>query len=302
MSIIEKAMNKLEGARLHRRSTATESPTIVEHPAFTEVPYKTASLVHGPPSTDAQTYEERTHHLHVARLKADGLIASHELSSQVADEFGQIKRPLLANAFGKGASHVERGNLVVVTSSVPGEGKTFTSINLALSVALERDHTVLLIDADMAKRDVSRLYGLEKAPGLTDILLGDRLDLSEVTCRTDGPDLSIVPTGRRHPHAAELLASNEMERLVAKLADTHPDLVVIFDSPPMLATSEPQVLAGLVGQIVLVVEAQRTPQDVVKAAIATLAPSKAINLVLNKGQYDAYRSSSSGSYYEQGGE
>jgi receptor protein-tyrosine kinase len=230
--------------------------------------------------------------------------ASEQLTPQIAEEFRRIKRPLLANAFGKGALQVDRGNLIMITSSVPGEGKSRTSLNLTYSLALEADHTVLLIDADVAKAQVSRMYGLEREHGLTNIL-SQRLNPEDLIWATDNPGVSVLPVGSRHSQSTELLSSNEMEQLIARLAEQDPSRLVIIDSPPVLATNEPQVLVRMVGQIVLVVEAGRTPQHVVKEAVAALDPAKAIGLVLNKSQYSVggdYYGHYYGGYYGYGGE
>ena len=125
----------------------------------------------------------------------------------MVEEFRRIKRPLLANAFGKGASLIENGNLIMVTSALPGEGKSSISLNLALNVALERNRTVLLVDPDAAKRRLSTLYGLQRAPSLVDILLDDRRALAQAIYRTDLENLSVIPCGNQHAHATELLAA-----------------------------------------------------------------------------------------------
>ena len=144
----------------------------------------------------------------------------------------------------------------------------------------------------MTKHAISRFYGLENSAGLTDILLNDHLNLNDLLIPSDFPSLNILAAGHGHVHAMELLASNKMETVVAELTDGYPNQVIIMDCPPILATNEPQVLVHLVGQIVVVVEAGKTPQHVVQDAIAALDTSKAINLVLNKsrhsGGYDGY--------------
>ena len=239
----------------------------------------------------------------IARLHVDEVVAGENLTPQIAEEFRRIKRPLLANAYGKGALQVDRGNLIMVTSSVPGEGKSRTSLNLAYSIALEPDHTVLLIDTDAAKAEISRLYGLEKESGLTNIL-SQHLDAETLIWGTDSARVNVLPVGGGHAHSTELLNSSEMEQLVGRLAEQDPNRVIIFDAPPLLATNEPQVLARLVGQIVVIVEAGRTPQHVVREAIAALDPTKAIGLVLNKSQYSVggdYYGHYYGGYYGYGG-
>lgn len=308
MSIIEKAMQKLNGGRPQpRRRTTTPATKIVDHPASQRVagqPNEAAQMPRPPISSQLTSANKSTSAHRITRLHVEDAVASEQLTPQIAEEFRRIKRPLLANAFGKGALQVDRGNLILVTSSVPGEGKSRTSLNLAGSIALEPDHTVLLIDADVAKAQISRMYRLEKELGLTNIL-SERLNPEELIWRMESSSVSILPVGSRHVHTTELLNSEQMEQLVSRLAEEDPNRVIIIDAPPLLATNEPQVLVRLVGQIVLVVEAGRTPQHVVKEAIAALDPAKAIGLVLNKSQYSIggdYYGHYYGGYYGYSGE
>ncbi|MDX1251057.1 MAG: tyrosine-protein kinase family protein [Gammaproteobacteria bacterium] len=234
--------------------------------------------------------------LDLLRLRAAGMITSDTARTQIAEEFRMIKRPLLKNAFGQGAVLVKDGNLIMVTSAFPSEGKTFNAINLAMSIATELDNTVLLIDADVARPSVTSYLGIESGPGLVDYLLGDYPDLSQLMIKTDIPKLTLLPAGRRHHHSTELLASENMRTLMAELSQRYPDRVVIFDSPPLLATTEASVLAGLVGQIVVVVESEKTTQDALKEALSLLDANKSINLILNKSR-QSFGSDYYGSYY-----
>jgi protein-tyrosine kinase len=230
-------------------------------------------------------------------LRRNGVIAPDEMASRVSDQFRRIKRPLLANVTGKGGYSAEHGNLIMVTSSVAGEGKTYTAINLALNVARELDYTVLLVDADVIKRRTSELLGIADRPGLVDLLHNDRLQVCDTLLRTDVSHLVVLPAGQCHVYATELLSSHEMRRLVNELSARYSDRIVIFDSPPLLATAEAQVLAEAVGQIVLVVEACRTPPSAVEEAVATLDKSKPIGLVLNKSR-QALAADYYGNYYK----
>ena len=149
---------------------------------------------------------------------------------------------------------------------------------------MEMDRTVLLVDADAHRSDVSVLLGLGERPGLTEHLLGEEPDLSRLLVRTNVDKLTVLPSGRRIEHVSELYASNEMSLLVAELAGRYHDRVVIFDSPPLLATSESGVLADLAGQVLLIVEAVRTPQRAIKEAIARLDGCEHVGIVLNKSR------------------
>lgn len=223
--------------------------------------------------------------LDLARLERMGFLTPESGRGQLTEEIRHIKRPLLLNAFQKGVSHGDASNLIMVTSARPGEGKTFTSVNLAMSIAKERGKTVLLVDADVAKPNISRTLGLPlKLPGLVDYLMDDSLVLSEVMLKTNVPNLRVLTSGRSHIHSTELLASEAMRLLVEELSQRYSDRVVVFDSPPLLATTEAAVLAGLVGQIVMVVEAEKTTKQEVNEALGMLDQSKMIGLVLNKAR------------------
>jgi len=217
----------------------------------------------------------------VERLRELGMLAPDAAHGQLAEEFRIIKRPILTNAFGQGAQQIQNANLVLVTSSLPGEGKTFTAVNLALSIAAERDKTVLLVDADVVKPTTSKLMGVNDRAGLIDILEG-RVTVADALLRTDIPKLTVLPAGRQHPHATELLASEGMNRLAQEMSRRYPDRVIVFDSPPLLATTQASVLAAHVGQVLLVVEAEATPQYIVKEAVDMLAGCQTVGCVLNK--------------------
>ncbi len=215
-------------------------------------------------------------------IEKNMLVPGSALGPDFQDDYRRIKRPLLANACGKNRSMVNRGNLILVTSSIPGEGKTYTSVNLALSIAQEKDITVLLVDCDVAKQGVSRKLGIEKASGLVDVLENDDLDLGDVMLQTDIPNLRLVSAGKHNAYFTELLASQRMASLVDEIVTRYGDRVIIFDGPPLLPTPETQVLAGLVGQVVFVIEAGKTPQSLVEDALEMIPEDQATGLVMNK--------------------
>ena len=229
------------------------------------------------------------------RLREKGmLVPGSSLGPEIRGEYRRIKRPILSNAFGKSASLVDGGNLILVTSSVPGEGKSYTAMNLALAIAQERDHTVLLVDADVTKQGVSRMLGVEKRrPDLTDLLTSDDLSVGKALLRTDVPGLVLLPAGKPHEYITEMVASQRMARLVNELASRYSDRVIIFDGPPLLSTPEAPILASLVGQVTFVIEAGKTPHAIVDDALGMLPKDKAIGLVLNKSESVSNR----GGYY-----
>jgi exopolysaccharide/PEP-CTERM locus tyrosine autokinase len=220
--------------------------------------------------------------LDLARMQAMGLVTAAGGRTPLVEDFRIIKRPLLKRAFAATAPGTRPGNLIMITSSLPGEGKTFCAINLAMSIAMELDHTVLLIDADVARPSVLSTLGLPAERGLMDVLLDDKLDVADVMLRTNVDTLSILPAGTSNPRATELLASQTMNTLVEEIANRYPDRIVIFDSPPLLLTSEAHVLASHMGQIVVVVEAEETTQHAVQEALAQLEGMDNVNLIYNK--------------------
>lgn len=222
--------------------------------------------------------------LDLVRMRDAGMVTAASGRTSLLEDFRVIKRPLLKRAFNEASAPGRPNNLIMVTSSLPGEGKTYCAINLAMSIAMELDHTVLLVDADVARPSVLRTLGLPAQRGLMDILLDDKLDLADVMLRTNVDTLSILPAGTSTPRATELLASSTMSNLVNEIAHRYPDRVIIFDSPPLLLTSESRVLAGHMGQIVMVVEAQTTTQHAVKESLRQLEGCSNVNLIYNKAR------------------
>jgi protein-tyrosine kinase len=220
--------------------------------------------------------------INLARLHQMGMVTQDGGRTSAAEDFRIIKRPLLRNAQDAVAQGRKNGNLIVVTSALPGEGKTYCALNLAMSIAMEKDHTVLLVDADVARPSVLRVLGLPAAPGLMDILLDDAKGLPDVIMRTNIASLSLLPAGRNNKHATELLASQAMSALLTDIASRYPERIVIFDSPPLLLTSEANVLAAQMGQVVLVVESESTTQRDVREALRRLENCPRVDLVCNK--------------------
>jgi protein-tyrosine kinase len=215
------------------------------------------------------------------RLRALGLITPDDERTPLAESFRRIKRQILAKV-AKPKPGAPPANLVLVTSALAGEGKTFCATNLAISMALERDRTVLLVDADVAKPSVPRALGLPAEGGLMEVLLDRHVDLGDMLWKTDIGGLTVLPAGTAHQHATELLASDTMRGLLRDMAERNPDRIVVFDSPPLLAASEAGALASQVGQIVVVVEAGKTSEAVLKRALGRIDTSRVTGLLLNK--------------------
>lgn len=234
----------------------------------------------------------------VARLKKAGLLTPGAARSRTKEEFRVIKRSVLRHAFQPNGDGAKASNLVMVSSAKPGEGKTFTAINLAISIALERDYTVLLIDADFTKPAILKTLGIEATKGLVDVLEDPGIDLADVLIRTSIDKLTVLPAGHSHSLGTELLASQRMKDIVHEIARRYRDRLVIFDSPPILSTSEPCALAMHVGQIVFVVEAEKTPRSAVQEALDLIGPGPRIGLVLNRCQPQLGHAQF-GSYYKR---
>jgi protein-tyrosine kinase len=298
VSIIEQAAERLE--RL--KQAGIDVPTVTPRPTGQEPGDAIASVPEGEPhKADPPKKQSRRVSIDIERLRAAGIITPDAPNSKIAGEFRVIKRPLIANAQGKGVPAVRRGNLIMVTSSLASEGKTFVAVNLALSIAMELDTTALLVDGDVLAPAVTGTLGLEKSKGLIDLLTTPTLDVGDVLLKTDIDRLSILPAGTAHDRASELLASDGMARLIEELAERYADRIVLFDSPPLLATTESRALASHMGQIVFVVEADRTVRSTVADALSKVESCPVVMTVLNKaveselGSYYDY-------YYRSGGD
>lgn len=224
--------------------------------------------------------------LDLVRLEEAGYVLAANSSSRIAEEFRIIKRPVLTNIQSAG-NGMTRANMVMVTSSVAGEGKTFTAINLALSIAMEMEKRVLLVDADVARPSIPHRLGLSPGKGLLDLLSDPSVQLAECLLRTNIDKFTVLPAGTPHARSTELLASEAMSRLVADLTHRYPDRVVIFDTPPLLASSESRVLATYLGQVLFVVEADRTAQATINEALSTIESCPVVMTVLNKARRTA---------------
>lgn len=235
--------------------------------------------------------------LDLLRMQRAGLLVPGQPRSQLEEEFRIIKRPLLENIRREGPMRPHRANLIMVTSAVPGEGKTQTALNLAISIAMELDHTVLLIEADVLKPSLMSRVGLQASHGLLDLLEVQQTELSDVLLKTNIPKLTLLPAGTASSRSTELLASESMDQLLSELASKYNDRVIIFDAPPLLSTTESRVLASHVGQVVVVTEANITPVELLKQAYATLEQHPVVLGMLNK--YRGPKGASAYGYHAQ---
>ncbi len=258
-----------------------------------------ATAVAAPPIAPAPAETSKNYvTLDFERLAAAGhMVPDASVITRASEEYQQIKRRLLGNMV-EGILNTPRPkNLIMVTSSLPSEGKTFTSVNLALSMTMEVDHTILAVDTDIVKRDLSRAFGVEGYPGLYDLLGDDSLRLEDLLIRTSIPNLVILPAGQDRDASTERLASAQMRALTDELAGRYSDRVVLFDSPPILATTTATALAPLVGQLVIVVEAARTKQETVRDSLQRLEGVRITGMILNKSRQPATRAYDYYGYY-----
>ncbi|MCW8930345.1 MAG: XrtA-associated tyrosine autokinase [Gammaproteobacteria bacterium] len=222
--------------------------------------------------------------LNVKHLAEQGILTSINEKSLLSEEFRRIKHPLLQNIKGKSAHPIEKANVIQVTSSLQSEGKTFNAINLAMSMAMELDYKVLLVDGDVLKPSVSEVLSIETDKGLIEYLSGEVENLSDVLVNTNFPKLTILPAGNKHNLSVELFSSEMMKHLFNDLSERYHDRVVIIDSPPILQTNESGILAQNVGQIVFVVEQNTTEITNVQNAIDKLPSEAVIGIVMNKSR------------------
>ena len=320
MSSIERAMDKIGTA--NEPATSSEIPAVApqsELPpvetlvlAPTALPPTVAAPAPAPiaaPSMSAGP-AERSHepvinsknfvNIDFARLAAAGYLTPEQPMTRQSEEYQHIKRRVLDNMV-PGVLNTNRpSNLILITSSVPSEGKTFTAVNLAISIAMEVDHTILVVDTDIMKRDLSRAFGVVDRKGLFDLLAAPNLRLEDLLVRTNLRNLVILPVGSKREGSTELLASMRMRELADEISLRYRDRVVLFDSPPVLATTTASALAPLVGQVILVAEAGSTKHESILEALQRLDRVTITGVILNKSKqaaassYDYY-----GSYYHK---
>lgn len=284
-SLIEQASRRLE----QLRQAGAPMPDTLPTPEYVAATPAAAKLAI-PAVPPVQEEPPRPHvvsrqvDLDLDAMAAAGLVSPNAPRSHIADQYRVIKRPLIANAMGKGAVPIANGNLIMVTSAVAGEGKSFTALNLAMSIATELDNTVMLVDADVARPSILRMLGLPASRGLLDLLVDDKAELSQVLLKTNIDKLTLLPSGTPHTRATELLASDAMTLLIEDISKRYSDRIVIFDSPPLLLTTESRVLASHMGQIVVVVHAEKTLQSDVEHALSTIEACPVKMMVLNQAK------------------
>lgn len=291
MTIVERAIERLRRQGGHPTAPATVA---------------VGTMVHESAPDLAQASSARRILIDRDALRQAGYLPETAVDRRFASYFRQIKRPLITKVQSAADAAGPNPRVIVMTSALPGDGKTFTSINLALSLAHERDVSVVLVDADIPKPHVSRIFGVDAEPGLTDALASVDLDIESLVLPTDVGNLSVLPAGRGADNATELLASARMGAVLTRLLSRHPRRIVLLDSPPLLVSSEARSLVAIAGQLVMVVRSGRTPRKAVLDALADIGAERPVSLVLNQGPtgfgggYGAY--GDYGAYGESGAE
>ena len=235
-----------------------------------------------PPRQTVAAAPGKTVRLDFRALRQNGLITPDNMTSAISNEFRGIKRRLLQKVRDP-QTRAAVSNLIMVTSSLPGEGKTFSSINLALSLAAERGLQVLLIDADVIRPSVGNMFVAPPTEGLTDLLSGRVGHVSDVLHRcTDIPNLAVIFAGNPSANTPELISSGKMANLCKELSARYPDRVIVLDTPPVLASAEPAILASYVHHLVMVVAADQTDRHQLRKSLESVASCQSVSLLFNK--------------------
>jgi receptor protein-tyrosine kinase len=275
---------------------AAASPP-VSTPASNAAPAMAAAAARG---TEGGS-RSRQFSIDFAQMEAAGMITPSHRRSRLSEEVRLIKRRLLQRIREHSASlpdgRQRLNNVFMVTSARPSEGKSFVAINLALSFALDEGLNVLLIDADVARPSIARTFGVTTDKGLTDLLRDPKMEMSSVLLRAENMPLSLLAQGTHVASATELFGGDKMRTLVSEIANRYPDRIIIFDTPPLLATTEPVALAEQVGQVVFVVESGKTSPDAVSSALNLVSRDADVSFVLNRCSYVA-TTDDFGSYYD----
>jgi protein-tyrosine kinase len=287
LSLIE---NSLE--RLRRAASATRDSRAT--------PVTLPSVVRTEPSGVPESRPvHRTIAIDTGKLRAEGYLPEAAEQRRFADYCHRIKRPLIDRALATGGPDNLR--VALISSALPGDGKSFIALNLAFSMARERDISVLLIDGDLPRARITRALGLQSEKGLLAALRDDHLDAESLVLDTDVPRFQVLAAGGPVDDVAELIASARMQEIMTRLLAQDPRRLVLLDSAPLLVSSEARALTRIPGQIVLVARADRTPRQALIEAIGQVERKKLLGIVLNDapdvgagGYYDYYGESERG--------
>jgi receptor protein-tyrosine kinase len=268
LSLIENSLEKLRRAASTSKSNAT--PALVREPV---------AVLREPAAVAEPHYVHRRTPIDLTRLRAEGYLPAAGQERRFADWCHRVKRPIIERALAPAGNEDPR--LILLTSALPGDGKTFITLNLALSMAREHDISVLLVDGDLPRSQISHLLGLEREPGLLNALRDEALEVESLVHDTDVPGLEILPAGGPPEGATELIASVRMREIAERLTVRNPTRLIVFDCAPVLVSTEARALVAIPGQIVLIARAGRTPRQAVVDAIKHIDKEKLRGLVVN---------------------
>jgi protein-tyrosine kinase len=283
-SLLERASELYDfGAALRGAGTIASVPPIEEPPVAVARAIAPSSahrpMAARPANSNIVTIDRE-------RLAAHNFIVPDGPVTGLSEEFRIVKRQLLLAARGgKGFDAVPHGERILVCSANPNEGKTYCAINLALSMASEKDNRVLLVDADFAKPSVLSTLGIETQPGFMDALADPKCDAESLILQTDIDGLSILPAGSQTNQDTEYLAAARTAEIIDDLTRNDPSRIIIFDSPPALAASPASVLALHVGQTLMVVHADVTTDSALRDALSLLSGCEHVQLLLNRTKF-----------------
>jgi protein-tyrosine kinase len=217
------------------------------------------------------------------RLREIGLYPSPDFLRRQQADYRSIRREVISATHqrpqGDGAAAI--GPIVVITSALPGEGKSYTALNLALSIASEGTHDVLLIDGDTVRSSLSRSLGVSDAPGLIELLATPNANFLEYVRHTVLPRLHVLPAGQTFDGASDLFSAGRVGPLFSTIGSVMTGHVVIVDTPPILLSSDTPVLTDVAGQVLLVVRSGQTLQDSVRDAVSRIRETIPVGAVLN---------------------
>jgi len=293
IGLIERA-----AARLRQDAAAPQPAPVASPPVVTKMPAppRPARGASGQPLKQHMTLDR-------PQLAQRGILMPWTTTARVVEEFRIIKRNLMAEwpSLEKLGTEENLSRVVMVTSARPREGKTFSSINLALAFAAEEKFTTILVDADTVRGDSARTLQIPTEPGLTDVLAG-KLGLSDVLVQSDLENLVVLPPGAPGPHVPELLTSAAPAHLISTITERYPNHVIVMDTPPCLASTDPTALSAIARQVVFVVEATHTQQPEIESALSLISGCSHISFLLNLVPNTTSEHFGSYSYYYQGPE
>jgi protein-tyrosine kinase len=277
MNLIEQAVRRMEALGSNPATDAVPDTT-ARRPDLLVV--ESGGKRVAPQVVHSENEPKRGVIIDIAALQEAGTLVPLNARTAASEEFRHIKRPVVKAAMATDGDG--RQSLVMVTSALPGEGKTFFSLNLAMSLAAEVDTSVLLVDADVLRPSILQSLRVSADRGLLDLLTDDSLLLDDVVLSTNVPKLQILGAGSSRSMISELLASARMEALMTQLRSKR--RIVVFDGPPLLVTNEARVLAANAGQVIFVVDAESTPQKAVARALESVHACPVVHVVLNRSQ------------------